>query len=468
MTLELRPYQETARAEVSAAMRAGCKRPLLVLPTGAGKTAIATDMLRRSIARGFGPCWFMVHRKELLRQTAEAFAKADLSPGIVATGYPTEGSRAVQTVLIGSLARRAQYLAPPRVIIVDECHHAVAASWRKVQEQYPDAFYIGLSASPQRLDRRGLGDHFDKIIEGPQMRWLIDNGYLSDFRIFAPPPPDLSQVGHVAGEFNQGELAEVLAKSTIVGDSIREYEKHAAGKRTLIRCVSVDASKAACEMFRSAGYAAVHIDAKTPEGERVRLFESFKRGDVSHLFNVDLFGEGVSIDGIECLIDLRPTESLTMYLQFVGRLLRFVPGKVGIYLDQVGNTARHGFPDDVREWSLDGKRAKKKPAKIFTCKACYGAFAQPFRYCPVCGEAVAGYTGARADPQRVEGELTELTRDKMPPTSTKKGRVYDADYRSARTLEQLISYARDKQYKSPERWAMHVFDARQKKATAAA
>lgn len=459
--ISLRPYQEELRLNVSAAMRAGCKRPLVVLPTGGGKTAVATDMISRSLARGFGPCWFVVHRKELLRQTAEAFAKADLSLGMVATGYPTEGSRQAQVVLIGSLAKRAQYLQPPRVIIVDEAQHACAASWKKVQEAYPDAFYVGLSASPRRLDSKGLGAHFDKIIEGPSMRWLIDNGFLCDYRIFAPPPPDLSSVDHVAGEFNQGQLAEVLAKSTIVGDSIVEYEKHAHGKRTLIRCVSVESSKQACETFRNAGYAAVHIDAKTPEGERVRQFEAFKRGDVSHLFNVDLFGEGVSIDGIECLIDLRPTESLTMYLQFVGRLLRFVPGKVGIYLDQVGNTMRHGMPDEIREWSLDGKRKKTKPPKIFTCKHCYGAFANPFRYCPLCGEKVEGYTGARADPERVDGELQELTGE----TVAKHRRAFDADRTRARTLEDLIAYGKSKGYK--DGWALRVHAARQAKRSAA-
>jgi len=250
VTVSLRPYQEDLRARVSAAMKAGCKRPLIVLPTGGGKTRIATYITESSIARKFSPIWFMVHRKELVRQTARAFADAGLAPGIVATGYPTEGSKPVQVVLIDSLKNRAKYLEPPRVIIPDEAHHCTANKWKAVQEAYPEAFYIGLTASPQRLDGKGLGAHFDQIILGPDMRWLIDNGYLADYRIFAPPPPDLSKGGHVAGEFNRGQLEDVLAKSTIVGDSIAEYRKHADGMRTIVRCVSIDASKAACETFR--------------------------------------------------------------------------------------------------------------------------------------------------------------------------------------------------------------------------
>jgi superfamily II DNA or RNA helicase len=252
----------------------------------------------------------------------------------------------------------------------------------------------------------------------------------------------------------------VMAKSTIVGDSIEEYRKHAAGLRTLIRSVSVDASKAACEAFRSAGHAAAHLDGKTPEGERTRTFEAFARGDLTHLFNVDLFSEGIDIPGVECCMDLRPTESLTLFLQFIGRMLRPAPGKAcGVYLDHVGNVARHGLPDEVREWSLDGRKRAKKPAAVYTCKHCYGTFGAPFRYCPNCGEAVSVNLSARAAPEQVDGELRELNADML--AAERARRTYDPARGRAQTLEELTEYARQKGYKPG--WAKYIFDARQKK-----
>jgi superfamily II DNA or RNA helicase len=298
------------------------------------------------------------------------------------------------------------------------------------------------------------------------MRWLIDNSYLSDYKIFAPPPTtlDLSKIKHQGGDFNKHQIAERVAKSTIVGDSIAEYRKWAMGKRCLIRAVGVEASFQTAEAFKAAGFVAVHLDAKTSDLDRRRLFNDFKRGEVTHLCNVDLFGEGIDIPGVECLIDLRPTESLTYYLQFVGRLLRWAEGKIGIYLDQVGNTMRHGMPDEVREWSLEGKRKKRKPAATFQCKACYGTFAKPFRYCPQCGEIVTGFVQSRAEPKRVEGELQELNKDLLGQSHYgKKKRKVDYERGRATTLEELVRIGVERKYPKPERWAQHIVDARNNK-----
>jgi DNA repair protein RadD len=465
--IDLRPYQEEHLERVRAAMRRKVKRPLIVLPTGGGKTRMATKICESSIERDFLPVWFMVHRRELLDQTSQAFSDAGLPVGIVAAGYDVEGSKPLQIVLIDSLPRRLQYLPAPRVIIPDEAHHCCAPKWKSVQDAYPNAFYVGLTATPQRLDGKGLGTHFDEIIEGPTMRWLINSGYLAEFKIYAPPPVtlDMSQVGHIGGEFNKHQMKEAVEKSTIVGDSIAEYRKHAMGTRCLIRSVGVEASAKVAEEFRKAGFAAVHLDAKTPAGERRRLFNDFKRGEITHLCNVDLFGEGIDIPGVESLIDLRPTDSLTFYLQYIGRMLRPAPGKShGIYLDQVGNTMRHGMPDEVRAWSLDGKRKKKKPPAVFQCKVCFGTFGSPFRACPSCG-AITVTSGSRAPPKQVDGELHELNAEMLAKSRYAKKKI-DPARRRARTLEELVRYAISQGYEKAERWAMHVFNARQQKERA--
>jgi superfamily II DNA or RNA helicase len=464
LMIDLYPHQEDQYGRVRACMLRKVMRPLVVLSTGGGKTRIATRMCQTSISKGFAPIWFVVHRRELLDQAVAAFAAAGLNVGIVASGYETHGNRLMQVVLINSLPRRKQFLQKPRLIIPDEAHHSVAPKWSEMQADNPQAFYVGLTATPERLDGRGLGTHFSEIVEGPPMRWLIDNGYLADYKIFAPPPTtlDLSKIKHQGGDFNKHEIAERVAKSTIVGDSIAEYRKHAMGTSCIIRSVGVEASFHTAEAFKAAGFVAVHLDAKTPDLDRRRMFKDFKRGEISHLCNVDLFGEGVDIPGVQSLIDLRPTESLTLFLQYIGRMLRPAPGKThGIYLDQVGNTMRHGMPDEVREWSLEGKRKKKKPAAVFTCKVCYGTFAQPFRVCPQCGEIVSGFVQSRAEPKRVDGELQELNKELL--AKSQHGRKYDIARGRAKTLEELIRYGVEKGYAKPERWAHHVFNARQQK-----
>lgn len=469
--IELRPFQEDLLERVRVAMRNKVRRPLIVLSTGGGKTVLATHISAASIARQFAPIWFMVHRHELLDQTVQAFCDAGLSVGVVAAGHAVEGSRPLQVVLIGSLPRRMQYLHAPRVIIADEAHHCCAPQWAKVQAMFPEAYYIGLTATPQRLDGKGLGSHFDQIIEGPSMRWLINSGYLADYKIFAPPPTtlDLSQVRQLGGDFNKHQLADAVGRSTIVGDSIAEYRKHAMGTRCLIRSVGVEASAQVAEAFKAAGFVAVHLDAKTPSAERRRMFNDFRRGEITHLCNVDLFGEGIDIPGVQSLIDLRPTNSLTYYLQFIGRMLRQAPGKTyGIYLDQVGNsTLRHGMPDAVHAWSLDGRRKKKKSPAVFTCKVCYGAFSKPFRVCPECGAIIVGYNTSRAEPQRVDGELHEINAEMLAKSRYGKARKkIDPARRRARTLEELVRYAISQGYEKAERWAMHVFSARQQKMRA--
>lgn len=427
------------------------------MATGAGKTAIAAFMAHSSIEKKIAPVWFLVHRRELMQQTAQAFADAGIDIGTVARGHELQPWRKAQVVLLPSLKKRMHFLPAPRVIIPDEAHHSCASTHAEVLKAYPDAWKIGLTATPERLDRRGLKDHFDLIVEGPSMAWLIEHGYLSNYRIFAPPSVDVSGVHTVAGDFNKAELEAVLEKSTITGDAVREYRKHADGKRAIVRSLSRADSRKVAEAFQAAGHSAVHIDGTTPDGERERAFEAFKRGDIAILCNVELFGEGVDIPGVECVIDLRPTKSLTMYLQFIGRALRPAPGKThAIIIDHAGNVERHGLPDEDREWSLEGRK-KREPRRVFTCKHCYGVFAEYFTICPSCGAMTQQTRHERAGPQVVDGELREIDLD----AARARRRSYDPQRARAKTLQELEEYGRAKGYKPG--WAKHIFEARQAK-----
>ncbi len=463
-------------------MRAGVRRQLLVMPTGAGKTATAAYMAGTSITRAVAPVWFVVHRRELMIQTARAFADAGIDVGMVARGYELHPSRSCQVVLLPSLAKRIQHVPAPRLIIPDEAHHCAADGYKTMLETFPRAWLCGLSATPERLDGKGLGAYFDRIEEGPSLRWLIDNGYLCDYKLFAPKSVSVEGVHTVAGDFNKAELHAALEKSTIVGDAVKEYRRHANGKRAIVRSLGIEDSVKVAEAFSAGGHAAVHIDGKTPEYERETKFAAFKRNEIQVLCNVDLFGEGVDVPGVDCVIDLRPTKSLTLHLQFIGRALRAVyapgmpldtaeqrkaaiaagPKPYAIVIDHVGNVERHGLPDEEREWSLDG-RTKRKPRGIWTCKHCFAAFATPQNPCPECGampEALAG--AGRASPARVEGELAEVDKEKV-----RRKRVSYPDWqRHARTLEDLIRGAVEHGYK--EGYARRIWEARQRKRGVAA
>ncbi len=473
--IQLRPYQIDVRNRISEKLREGTRRLIVVMPTGAGKTALAACMTATSIERKVAPVWFVVHRRELMRQTAIAFANAGISVGIVARGHALEPSRPAQVVLLPSLKKRMHLLPPPRLIVPDEAHHCAANGYKLLIDAFPRAWLIGLSATPERLDSKGLGDFFDEIVEGPTLRELIDDGYLVDYKVYAPPQSaNISDVHTVAGDFNKKELHAALAKSTITGDAVKEYRKHVGGWRTIIRSLSIDDSKLSAEAFANDGWRAVHLDGTTPEHQRTADFEAFKRGEITHLCNVDLFSEGVDISGVQCCIDQRHTKSLTYFLQFVGRMLRpeYAPGfdlstrsgrlasiaasrkPYAVYIDQVGNVERHGLPCDERTWSLDG-RQKREVRKTFTCKKCYGVFSEHFTVCPSCGATSERVAQGRVGPEQVAGELVEVDKDKV-----RKRPVYSKERRMAgRTLEDLKKYAAAKGYK--ESWAVKLYAARQ-------
>jgi superfamily II DNA or RNA helicase len=475
-------------------MRLKIRRQLLVLSTGGGKTITAAFMIegcrnRKQIA------WFVVHRRELAYQTSKAFAEYGIPHGLVASGERLQPWHAVQIVLIGSLARRMKHLKAPDLIVPDEAHHARAAGWERMFAAYPDAWIVGLTATPLRLDGRGLGKHFAALVIGPEMRWLIDNGYLSDYRLFAPPPPAgwLDGVRETGGDWNRADLKKaILGKPQIVGSAIDEYARHCNHMPAIVRAVDVESSQAIAGRFAAAGYRTVHVDGEMSTDDRKNAFSGFESGRYEIMCQVELASEGVDIPGIVAGIDLRPTKSLTYALQFWGRTLRpvFCPGmpkdspaarlsaiamgpKPRAYLlDHVGNSVAHGFPDDPREWSLDDKPKKAKPAPVFTCQACFASYRTRQEVCPECGHIMMGF-GGRSRPDEVDGRLQEISDAERAQAREERRKEYEAEQaknkekfdkkkemRACVTLEDFVELGKKRGYK--EGWAKHVFEARQR------
>mgnify|MGYP001563702549 CR=1 FL=1 len=456
--LVLRDYQAHLIDEAREHIRAGCNAVLIQSPTASGKTVLIAHMLRHATSKGYR-AWFVVHRRELVKQSVATLTEAaGLDVGIVAAGFPGNRKQNVQVCSIQTLRGRQSMLPDPSLIIWDECHHVAAGSWSEIFTTYSRAAHIGLTATPERLDGVGLGGWFKELVTGPTVTELIDDGWLSPFKIFAPPGPDVSAVHIMAGDYNRKELSSVMDGSAIMGDVLTHYRKLANGKRMVLFAWSISSSIDLAARFCAAGIAAEHVDGTTSMDGRDAAMERFRRGQTLVLTNVDLFGEGLDVPAIEAVALLRPTQSLMLYLQQVGRALRPAPGKdYAVILDHAGNALRHGLPDDARAWSLQSGRRKRvgdDAAPIRQCPQCYAVMPAARPACMECGFKFA-VIGREID--EVAGELREV----------EDARAKRIEQGQARTLDDLIAIGRTRGYKCAERWAQMVYRGRLAKKAAA-
>lgn len=375
MTLHLRPYQERAVAEVLAARDRGVRSVLLVAPTGAGKTEIASALFAQ-VKRGL----FLVHRLELVEQAAERFSRHGLSVGVIQGDTPSDPSAAIQVASIQTLARRPK--PPADLVITDEAHHAVAESFSSVLSRY-DCFRVGVTATPYRLDGRGLGTAFDEIIVAASPRELVDLGYLVPPRIYTAPAPDLSGIRKVAGDYAQGQLSERM--TTLTGNAVETWTKLGESRKTVVFAVDIAHSEALRDRFLGAGIAAEHFDGGDDRDTRRAVLSRFRSGETTVLSNCNLISEGFDLPDIGTVQMCRPTASRALYKQTIGRALRPVDGKTdAIVLDNAGNFSRFGDPMDVEEYSLTNEVKVPSPLPIKTCKMCFAVIPAAAAKCPYC------------------------------------------------------------------------------------
>lgn len=459
----LRDYQADGIAKIREAFARGYKAPLYVLPTGGGKTVIFSAIAESSEKRA-KRVLILAHRVELIDQIVASLKTFDVTPDIIASGYQRSGgrdrvgNRAVAVASVQTLVRRLDTYAAPTLIIVDECHHLSAGSqWSKILRTYDQAKVLGVTATPIRLDGRGLASHFDKLIVGPTVRELIAGGHLVPSRVFAPPTVDTSGLHIRMGDFKHEEAEALMDAPSITGDALGHYRKHANGLPALVFCTSVAHSHHVAERFRNEGIAAIALDGNTDKELRRIAVADFRRGAIKVLASCDLFSEGFDVVGVHVGIMLRPTASEGLFRQQVGRILRPAANKPhAILLDHVGNTQRFGMPDEPREWELtaDTERRKKKPAPgIRVCSRCFAASPARAAVCVECGRPFD--TKPRTEIEEKEGELIELTAEQI---ARKKER---REQGRSRTLAELEAFAKTKGYR-PE-WALHLWQARQKK-----
>lgn len=405
--IDLRPYQVDLKVNTSRAIKVH-RRALLQLPTGGGKTAISSAMIEGCVRAGWD-IWFLCHRDELVRQTSKTLQRMGIDHGYVAAGYPKDTRHQVLVCMVATVGRRLDRLKPPKIIFVDEAHHAVAGTWRKILDMFPDALVVGLTATPERLDGRGLDDVFRALVPGPQIRWLMDEGWLCDFRLWSHKPPDLSKVKRRGQDYDPEALSKTM--STLVGDAVEHYLRICPGERGVSFCVDVEHALASRDAFRRAGVRCEELDGETDKTVRRNVLSAFQRGELDVLTSVDLFGEGFDLPELLVAILQRPTESTALALQQVGRAFRPIyadgtdmstregrlwgiangPKPYAYLLDHAGNfgpSGTHGMPDDHREWTLEGRKKSTSNsggpgAKV--CGNCFGSNPQGTKLCRWCG-----------------------------------------------------------------------------------
>lgn len=457
MSIVLRPFQEDIINQARSLMKKGVKSILIQAPCGAGKTVLTAYMMKAASEKQM-QSWFIVHRRELLNQSANTFKKISVPFGYIASGHKLDAENNIHICLIGSIKSRRSKVKDPSLIIYDEAHHIGAATWTNLYKEFPNSFHIGLTATPERTDGKGLKDYFSEMILGPKYNWLIENKYLSPYKYYAPSDVDLSKVHTRMGDFVSSELDGLVNTRVMVGNAVTEYLKYCDGKRAIVFCASIDHSINVADEFISRGIKAMHIDSDTDQSTREQTINDLSAGNIKVLCNVDLFGEGVSVDSVEAVIMLRPTQSLGLFIQQAGRALRTFPGKDhAIILDHVGNYKRHGLPDDDRKWSLDGNAKKKsKTESIKICEKCFAAI--KFYPC-FCGFSPQ-VTSRDNTPEIIHGTLTEVK--KQNPLWDKLDKVkLQAE---AKTYEDLCELGKSRGYKNYKAWAYFVFNSRKKRS----
>jgi len=457
--VELRPYQKQLLEDIRASIRRGYRRVLAVMPTGSGKGTTIAFMVSEASRRGHRVL-ILAHRAELIADLSQRIHGLGINHGILANGYREDLRQAVQVGSVQTVVRRLNRIPPPSMVIQDEAHHLVAGNmWGRIIETWPSSFLIGKTATPERLSGEGLGEghggYFQDMVLGPDAAWLTAEGFLAPARVFAPPGIDLSGIDRFDTTNGRQEASNRIRQC--MGDPISHYRRTIEPEHNgtaIAFCCSVNDADALAEAFRSDGIAAARLDGSMDRGERRRLINDLGAGVLKVLTSCDIISEGTDIPSVTGAILLRPTDSVGLYLQQVGRALRPCPGKThAIILDHVGNALRHGLPQERREWSLEGRRKRPRQGEaapgVRQCEGCFACYDPALPACPECG--MVPVVKVRKLIQTA-GELRELEEGARRARRREQGQ--------ARTYDDLVRIGKARGMANPWGWAQRVIQGR--------
>lgn len=449
--MKLRDYQKDIIDRVDEHWENGKQTVLVQLETGGGKTLIVSDVVKNHA----GPSLVLAHRSELVSQTSLTLAKNYISHKLIVQAQnakdikeihkrqlnecwvidtASNAAASVDTIIRREIAE--QYT----LVVIDEAHHVTQDNkWGKLHAMFPNAKFLHMTATPERLDGKGLARHadgfVDAMVQGPTMSELMQQGYLAGYQLKAPPNLiDFSCIRLASnGEYNFEDVRRELQRAKITGGAVEQYLKFAEGKSGITFTVDISSAQEVADAYNAAGIRAEVISSLTPTLQRAQFMQEFRERKILQLVNVDIFTEGTDVPEIEVISMLAPTKSYGRYKQMIGRCLRPAPGKThGIILDHVGNCVTHGRPDDPKIWSLERRERRtssvKSSVQVKICDnpECLSVYERVFKACTYCGKVPE--IADRSAPQFVDGDLTELDPNVLSQLRAEIKRI-DADCR---------------------------------------
>lgn len=401
---ELWESQVQAVTGLRASIRAGARRPIVVSPTGSGKTHIAVHIIEGALAKQ-NKVLFLAPRRELIYQAADRLENHQIECGIIMAGERRSPYEPVQIASFDTLHSRGmrndRILMPEAdLVIVDEAHLSIAKTRQDIIRHYGEAIVVGLTATPARGDGRGLGELYDDLVLSWSIKQLTDAGKLVPARYFAPSTPDLSKIKQTSSDYNVSALGHKMDNPKLVGDIVQNWKRIAPERQTVVFCVTKAHARHVHNEFVSSGISAGYLDSDTPLDERYQILKDIESGKIRVLVNIFVATFGWDCPPISCVVIARPTKNIALYLQTVGRGLRTCDRsnkRDCIIIDHSGAVAQHGFVDEYIPWTLDSntdiREAKKKQQKEkgepkeMVCSKCQCVF-KATRACPRCGYEV--------------------------------------------------------------------------------
>ena len=463
MEIILRDYQLNAIDSVRNSYIKGKTAPLLVMPTGAGKT-ICFCKIAQSATNINKRILILVHRSELLNQASEKLTQFGIVHGRVSPQFKPEYHIPVQVASVDTIIKRLEFIEKPDLIILDEAHHLIKGNkWGRVVEQFPEAKLLGVTATPTRLNGAGLGLHaegfFDDLILGASVENLMNQGFLVNALYYAPPSLlNEKNIKIVRGDYCQQELATATNRGEITGEAIKNYLKLSNNLPAIAFCVDIHHAQCVAKSFTNAGIPSDFIDGTLNPSERKSRIDKLSSGEIKVLTSVNVISEGTDIPVATTAIILRKTKSLGMHLQMIGRILRPAKDKKNaLVIDHVGNILSLGFAETLQNWTLNGENKVQNISSIAQCSICFRVFNKLMNsYCPECSknsfikEEIKKLTGNTSS----QGEYLVQISPKDPTFNAQKSTAKEQEIRSAKTIEELRVIARKYGYKPG--WVYHM------------
>ena len=462
--MALRQYQKDTLNDIIRSQRDGNKNILLQAATGSGKTVMASAFVKHMIEQNKNVL-FLAHRRELITQCSDKLTKEGIKHGIIMAGETAQFWHNTQVASIDTLRSRSitnktEELPKADLVIIDEAHRSLSRTYLKIIGMYANSQVLGLTATPIRSDGKGLGYIFSDMVKAPSIATLIKQGHLVSCQYFAPTIPDLNGIQNYMGDYNATELANRMDKPKLIGDIVSSWKKIANNKKTIVFASSVAHSKNIAESFIDIGINAAHIDGTTDHAERERVLDEFNNGNLKIICNCMVLTEGFDCPPAEVCVLARPTKSLGMYIQMVGRVLRPYEGKeYATIIDHSGAVYTHGFVEDDIDWTLDPKNtmtikerklAKPKEEAQIICEGCFSMYSGS-NICSRCGHIQLKKS------KYVEVLDKELGFVDKVSKTVKEKLTYAPEFR-AEFYSMLLGYCAMYQYK--QGWAYHTYKMR--------